>query len=283
MRVLVLGSSGMAGHVMSLCLKANGYTVDTISANNKIAENSILLDVTETDKLREYLDSTNFEVVINCIGLLVQQSEQQKDLAVYIKSFLPRFLESHFKDSETKIIHISTDGVFSGKNPPYREDSEYDGSTFYARTKSLGEIDNSKDLTLRTSIIGPELKDPGNSLFDWFYKQKGVIPGYTNSHWNGVTTIVLAQAVNEAIRQNISGIYHLAQKNSITKYDLFLKLKEIFKKDNSTITPVENLGVNMTLISTRKDFDFTIPSYEIMIKDMKVWINKHQDLYAHYK
>src|SRR5699024_1115052 len=108
---------------------------------------------------------------------------------------------------KTKIIHMSTDCVFSGKIGNYKEDSLRDGETFYDRSKALGELDNQKDLTFRNSIIGPDINENGIGLFNWFMKQEGSINGYSKAIWTGVTTLTLAKAMDSALKEDLVGIY----------------------------------------------------------------------------
>jgi dTDP-4-dehydrorhamnose reductase len=283
MKVLVLGAGGMAGHVVSLYLRENGFDVDTLSARNALDEKTHIVNVLELDKLKAVLGTDKYDVVVNCIGLLVKQSEERKDLAVYINAFLPHFLEQHFSDSKTRMVHLSTDCVFSGKNPPYREDATCDGELFYDRSKALGEIINNKDLTFRMSIIGPDMQKTGIGLFNWFYKQTGQIFGYTNAMWNGITTIELAKGIKGAIEQNLTGLYQLAPSNSISKFDLLQLFKEVFGTKDISIKPTKGLAVNATLINTRKDFNYQISDYKTMVYDMKVWMENHPELYTHYE
>jgi len=273
----------MAGHVVSLYLRENGFTVDTLSAHNILDKDTWLVDVRDIEKLKKILDAKQYDVVVNCIGLLVKESDEKKDLAIYINSFLPHLLEGHYKNSETKIIHISTNGVFSSKNPPYKEDSKYDGESFYGRSKALGEIINSKDLTFRLSIIGPDMKEDDTSLFNWFFRQKGEIQGYTNVIWNGITTLELAKSIKAAIEQNLIGLYHLVPKDSISKFDLLQLFKRVFERNDIKITPAEGLALDTTLTNTRKDFNYQIPDYKTMIYGLKDWIKDHPKLYKHYE
>src|SRR5690606_13847511 len=155
----VLGAGGMAGHVIATHFTENpSFQVSTLSARNKFDENTALIDVTDSTKLNSYLDSNEFDVVINCIGMLVKASEERKDVAVLLNAHLPHMLEQKYADTNTKIIHLSTDCVFSGENAPYKEDSWPDGPLFYDKSKALGEIHNEKDLTFRMSIIGPDMQ-----------------------------------------------------------------------------------------------------------------------------
>jgi dTDP-4-dehydrorhamnose reductase len=282
-KILVLGASGMAGHVTSLYLRENGFKVDTLTASKPLDKDTHLIDVTEKSKFEAYLSSNTYDVVVNCIGVLVKQSEERKDLAVYINSYLPRFLENYYKNKETKVIHLSTDGVFSSHNPPYIETSSYDTHEFYGRTKALGEIINTKDLTFRMSIIGPDMSVDGIGLFNWFYSQKGEIKGYANVVWNGITTIELAKGIEAAINQNLTGLYHLVPQAGISKFKLLELFKEVFSRKDINIEPIESpVGANRTLTITRKDFDYEVPEYKGMITEMKSWIDNHPSLYRHY-
>lgn len=282
MNILVLGAGGMAGHVVATHLSESGYGVTTVSAKNKLNKDTILLDVTNTTELRRLLESSNFDVVINCIGVLIKQSESRKDLASYLNAYLPHFLENFYENSNTRVIHLSTDCVFSGKNAPYYENSPYDGETFYDRSKALGEIINSKDLTLRMSIMGPDIQENGVGLFNWFYAQSGTINGYEKAIWNGITTIELARGIESAIDQRLTGLYHLVPNENISKYALLNLFAKIFNKSDISISPDISVEQDKTLVNSRTDFSYSVPSYATMIEDMKTWIKNHQDLYGHY-
>lgn len=282
MRILVLGSTGMAGHMVTTYLTEKGYEIDNLSGSQTLDKNTIKLDVTKSEQFEDFLMSEKYDVIVNCIGILVQKSEERKDLSTYINSFLPHFLEQLHKDTNTKIIHLSTDCVFSGNNAPYKENSPYDGDLFYDRTKAIGEIKNNKDLTFRMSIIGPEINENGVGLFNWFYQQKGDIFGYTKAIWTGVTTLELSRAIDEAIKQNLTGLYHLVPKENISKFDLLKLFKEVFKRKDITIKPEDNPLIDKTLINTRKDFNFEVSDYRTMVEEMKEWMDLHESLYKHY-
>lgn len=283
MKILVLGAGGMAGHVVATALREEGYEVATLSGKNKLYDETHLVDVTEKNVFEKFINNENFDVVVNCIGLLVNQSESRKDLAVYLNSYLPHFLENTYLSSKTKVIHLSTDCVFSGNNAPYSENSAYDGDLFYDRTKALGELKNDKDLTFRMSIIGPDINKSGVGLFNWFYAQSGDISGYSRAIWSGITTIELAKGISNAIRQNLTGIYHLVPSASISKFDLLNLFCEIFDRNDISVKQNDSVIYDKTLINTRTDFDYNVGSYVEMITEMKQWIINHKDLYPHYQ
>jgi dTDP-4-dehydrorhamnose reductase len=221
-------------------------------------------------------------VVINCIGLLNKTAEDNPEMAVWFNSYFPQLLASYGKIHQFKLIHISTDCVFSGKEGGYTENSFKNGIGFYAQSKALGEVINTKDLTFRTSIIGPELKQSGIGLFHWFMNQKDEIFGFTEAFWSGVTTIELAKGIHEAIQQDLIGLYQFVNNNKISKYDLVKEFNSIFKEDKIKITPKSDYKVDKSLISTRKDFEYTIPSFKGMIEEMKKWMIAHNEFYTHY-
>jgi len=282
-KVLVLGSSGMAGHIVTTYLKERkAFDVYNLSHRVRVDDRTTVMDVTDFKSLGEYLDKINPEVVINCIGILNMNAERNKDSAVLLNSYLPHFLESKYKDKNTKVIHISTDCVFSGKTGGYKEGSFRDGDTFYDRTKAIGEIVNDKDLTFRTSIIGPELSLNGIGLFNWFMKQNGSINGYANAIWTGVTTVELAKAIEAAIATDLKGLYHLVPTKGINKYELLKLFKNEFNMSNIEIQRFEDFVLDKSLINTRTDFDYKVPDYETMIKEMREWMENHKEFYSHY-
>ena len=282
MKFLVLGAGGMAGHVVALYLQERGHEVETLSARYGLDSGTMLLDMTEKERFAEWLGGRRPDVIVNCAGILIRESEARPDLAAYLNAYLPHMLAHRYSGSATRVIHLSTDCVFSGDNGPYREDSAYDGRLFYDRSKALGEIVNDKDLTLRMSIIGPDMKAAGTGLFNWFSQQTGGVPGYTGAVWNGITTIELARGIEAAAGQRLTGLYHLTPAEPITKHDLLVLIKRVFSREDIDILPQEGVVSNKMLINNRRDFDFEIPGYEPMIAAMKAWIDDHCGLYPHY-
>ncbi len=281
-KVLILGASGMAGHVVTTYLREAGYEVDGVSAKNKMDDSTKLVDLTSHADTISLLKEKPYDIIVNCVGVLVKQSEERKDLSTYLNSYLPHFLEKYFENTATKIIHLSTDCVFSGLNAPYKEDSPYDGELYYDRTKALGEIINKKDLTFRMSIIGPDMKQEGIGLFNWFYAQSDRIQGYSEAMWSGITTIELAKGILAAIEQDLKGLYHLVPSTNISKYELLQLFVKTFERKDITVTPNPAVKLDKTLINTRTDFSHKIPSYDTMIEEMKTWIINHSNLYPHY-
>lgn len=273
----------MAGHLISLYFKESGYEVVGFarSASNLLDE-TIVGDASDMIFIKHTIDNGDFDVVINCIGLLNQFAEINKAMAVLLNGYLPHFLAELTNGTKTRIIHMSTDCVFAGNDGPYLEDSFPNGTTFYDRSKAIGEIDNDKDLTFRNSIIGPDIKETGIGLFNWFMKQTGPIYGFTGAIWTGVTTLTLAKAMERAIQENLTGLYNLVNNESINKCDLCELFNKYFRDDSIEIIPSGKLQLDKTLKCTRCDFSFVVPSYETQIREMRDWVYSHKELYPHY-
>lgn len=282
-KILVLGSIGMAGHIITLYFKETGYDVTAYSLYPFPFCENILGNAFETNSFRRMISKDDYDAIINCIGILNQAAEDHHSEAVYLNSYLPHLVVDTLKDKKTKFIHMSTDCVFAGNTGPYYEESLRDGKTFYDRSKALGEIEDNKNLTFRNSIIGPDMNENGAGLFNWFMKQHGTIKGFTGALWTGVTTLTLAKAMEKAIEENLCGLYNLVNNKNISKYDLLVLFNKYFRNNSVTILRNDELQLDKSLINTRKDFSFAVPSYEQMILEMKEWVDSHPKLYPHYQ
>jgi len=283
-KILVVGCKGMAGHVVKSYLESTrNYDVWGLAREVLPQKKIINLDVSNTKKLEDVLNKGDFDVVINCIGLLNKTAEDNPELAVWFNSYFPQLLASLGSVYNFKLIHISTDCVFSGKEGGYNENSFKNGVGVYAQSKALGEVINDKDLTFRTSIIGPELKNNGIGLFHWFMNQKEMISGYKEAYWTGVTTIELAKAIKRAIDQDLKGLFHLVNNDKISKYDLIKEFNSIFKNNEIKINTNCEYRIDKSLINNRKDFDYTVPTYKKMLIEMKEWLDNYSLIYNYYK
>ena len=278
----MLGSTGMLGHQVFYYLKSfSVFIVDDISFRSKLTESTRIIDVKNILALESYIAELQPEYIINCIGILVTGSQDEGN-AIYLNAFLPHKLAAIARTFNSKLIHISTDCVFSGSKGQYLETDLRDGRGVYAQTKILGEIIDDINLTLRTSIVGPELKSQGEGLFHWFMNQNGAIDGYTKAIWSGVTTIELAKAVKWAIDCNITGLYHVTNNSSISKFDL-LNLFKKYTKKQININPVEGKVSDKSFLDTRQEINYRIPSYETMVKEMIENMQCHASLYPYEK
>lgn len=282
MKLAILGTHGMAGHTMYKYLK-NNFSNSTITS---IAKNStdIQLDVLNTWQVYDVITgliNNKYDFIINCIGYLNKPSIEEPDKAIIINSWFPKILEKLTKNTDTIVIHISTDCVFDGITGPYTETSTTTETNAYGRSKALGEINNTKDITFRTSIIGPELKSNGIGLLHWFLTNKDTeVNGWSNAWWNGITTLQLAKSVADYLnlKNKPTGLYHLvsnrysdiSDNNShiINKYEL-LKLFNICFARNKTVNKViNNISINKVLINSRDEFS-NIPPYLEQLNELK--------------
>ena len=282
-RVLVLGSIGMAGHMITLYFKEQGYDVTAYSVTPFLYCENIVGNAFETGKFKDMILQGEYDTIINCIGILNRAADENRSAALYLNSYLPHLIADTMKDKKTKLIHMSTDCVFAGNTGPYYENSFRDGISFYDRTKALGEVEDDKNLTFRNSIIGPDMNEKGIGLFNWFMKQTGTIHGFTGALWTGVTTLTLAKAMEKAIEENLCGLYNLVNNDVISKHDLLVLFNKYFRNNSLTILKNDNLKLDKSLRNTRKDFSFIVPSYEQMIIEMKEWVDTHPTLYPHYQ
>jgi len=283
-KVLVLGSAGLIGHQVYNYLKdSDNYELHNISYQNKIQDDTVLLDARNEQVFIDKITSISPKYIVNCIGILIDGSNADPENSIFLNSYMPHRLTRLADKINAKLIHISTDCVFSGdKKEPYIETDEKDGRGVYAKTKGLGEVVSDKHLTLRTSVVGPELKNDGEELFHWFMNQSGEISGYTKAIWSGVTTTELAKAVKWSIDHHITGLYHVTNNSSISKYDL-LKLFQKYTKKDINIKSFSGKDIDKSFIDTRLLMDYEIPSYDQMISDMVSLIANNRPLYSQYK
>lgn len=282
MKFFVLGCNGMAGHTISLYLASKGHEVFGFDRSKSSLVNSVAGDARDTETLREIIKNGNFDSVINCIGILNQFAEENKSLAAFLNGYFPHFLAEATGGTDTQVIHMSTDCVFSGKRGAYTEDDLPDGDTFYDRSKALGELCDDKNITLRNSIVGPDINQNGIGLFNWFMKQEGPINGFTKAMWTGQTTLQLAKTMEVAAREKAHGLYNTVPDTSISKFDLLGLFNKYMRDGKIVINPTDSFVADKSLVRTRFDFSYRIPDYETMVAEMAEFIIEHKNLYPHY-
>ena len=282
MKFFICGCNGMAGHIISLYLKEQGHEVFGFDLKESILIPSIACNAFDTETLRKVIAEDNYDTVINCIGILNQFAEQNHALASYINSYFPHFLADVTKGTNTQVIHMSTDCVFSGARGDYTETDHRDNETFYGRSKALGELDDDKNVTLRDSIVGPDTNPNGPSLLNWFMAQESEINGFTNKMWTGLTTLELAKAMEAAAKERVYGIFNCVPEYSISKYGLVSLFNHYLKNDSVKINPVEGTPANLSLRRTRFELSYIISDYDTQIRELAEWIKLHKDMYPHY-
>lgn len=281
-KILLFGATGMAGHVVYYYLNSTGkYDIRNAVYRTKLTDDSIIVDVTDKNTVSQMVRDVRPELIINCVGVLIKGSIEHPDNAVFINAYFPYLLKKLSDEVGAKLIHISTDCVFSGKKGNYTEADFRDADDVYGRSKALGEIINNKDLTIRTSIIGPELKENGEGLFHWFMHQTGQIRGFQTAIWGGVTTLELAKAIDVTIEQNVTGLIQLSNGVGISKYDLLHLFKRIWNKQDVEILPYDGNGIDKS-IAKSAELNYPIPDYQEMLQELYSWMKNHQGLYSLY-
>ena len=281
-RILILGSSGMLGHkVKDYLINESNYKVYDISRGKNKDKYSLFCDIYDSQKLNELIKEIRPDILVNCIGVLIKGSQDIKN-ATYVNAKFPHYLKKIALRYNFKLIHISTDCVFSGTIGKYKENDKRDGFGTYAETKKFGEIIDDSNLTLRTSIVGPELKPDGEGLLNWFMSQENDVNGYLNSIWSGVSTLELSKSIKWAIDADVNGLYHITNNSSISKFEL-LRLFKKYTKKNIGIIPFDNERIDKSLLDTRNLIDYEIPSYEQIVKDLVCDLKKNIKKYPHYQ
>lgn len=283
MKFLILGCNGMAGHTISLYLKEQGHDVFGFDLRPSSLIESTTGNAMDRDFIKELIGVNKYDSVINCIGLLNQFAENNKAGAAYLNGYFPHYLAELTEGTDTQVIHMSTDCVFSGKRGQYTEDDLRDGGTFYDRSKALGELEDDKNITLRNSIVGPDINPNGIGLLNWFMKQEGVVNGFLGAIWTGQTTLQLAKTMEVAAKSKAHGLVNAVPSESINKYELLRLFNHYMRNDKIDITPVDKTVADKSLKRTRFEFDYLIPDYEQMVAELADWMRAHKSLYPHYE
>ncbi|MGO6718770.1 dTDP-4-dehydrorhamnose reductase family protein [Rhizobium ruizarguesonis] len=280
MKIVVLGVSGMLGNAMfrklsetqSLAVYGTSRTTSAKSYFRGELTDRIVsgIDVENQDSLARVLAEIRPDVVINCVGLVKQLSDANDPLAALpINAILPHRLVRFCKLVGARLVHISTDCVFSGSHGNYRESDFPDANDLYGRSKFLGEVDYPNAITLRTSIIGHELGS-AHSLIGWFLAQSGSVKGYSRAIFSGLPTVEIANLVRDVIlpRRDLSGLYHVAAA-PISKLDLLRLVADTYGK-TIEIAPDESLVIDRSLNADRfrEATGYAAPSWPDLISLM---------------
>lgn len=273
----------MAGHIISVYLKEQGHDVIGYAREKSRFVRTVIGDATDFELLKNTILEGGYDSIINCVGLLNQFAENDHAAAVMLNGYLPHYLAKVTKGTDIQIIHMSTDCVFSGKIGGYTEESVPDGTLFYDKSKALGELDDEKNITLRNSIIGPDIKENGIGLLNWFMKQEKSVDGFTGAIWTGQTTLQLAKTMEQAAKLRAHGLYNAVPDESINKYELLKLFNAYIRRKPIEINPIDRFIADKSMIRTRYEgFEYKIPGYEQMIKELGDWMRQHKEMYPHY-
>lgn len=290
MKILVLGANGMLGHVVVLYLKVFsniqvlGICGNSSNNNMFFKSNSdilINLNLLDFDNLKSEIERFKPNFVINCA---VRKNVSDKTIIddIYINSILPQKIASLTNEYNFKLIHISTDSIFGSYGVKKTEHSKFCIEDLYSATKILGEPIGDNTFTIRTSIVGHSIY-ANNGLLDYVLNSDKVI-GYTNVFFAGTTVLELTKIIYDLIIKNNKlfgrSLYHICGPR-ISKFDLLVKYNSIYKL-NLNLIKSDNIPVDRSISSNRfeKDFNYTPPTWDILLKELKIFHSNNKFIYA---
>ncbi len=280
-KLLIIGVGGMLGNALFRYFdeRTNTRTYGllrnkkkTLNFFNKFnSEKIIEKDFLDLNNLDQILSDLSPNIIFNCIGIVKQNPLSNDPLSsIRVNSIFPHLLNKLSLKLKFRLIHFSTDCVFSGLKGNYLETDFADANDIYGRSKFLGEITNNGNITIRTSFIGKEL-GTNRALLNWFLSQKGKIKGYKNAIYSGLTTLEVARVLDKYVIPNpdLKGLYHLSAEN-IDKYRLLTLLNKVYKKD-LFIEEDLNIRIDRSLNSNkfRKETGFKPLKWEKAIQEMR--------------
>ena len=281
MKILVFGSTGMLGHKIINYLQAQGsidveFTVRN-SRKQEICKKifgrkaRFIFNGNNPESALDIICKYNPDFCINCLGI-IKQLDNTENFIEYIKinSLLPHYLSNYCSKNNSRLIHISTDSVYSGIKGNYNEDDIPDPQDYYSRSKLLGEVSNKNDITIRTSIIGPEINN-SKGILEWFKSCDKTVYGYSDVLFSGFPTIELSRIIYQYIikKEVKNGIYNISSK-PISKLNL-LKLINKSYGLNKNIIEDKSLKINRTLDCSKfkKETNFVSKEWNSMIEKMR--------------
>jgi dTDP-4-dehydrorhamnose reductase len=279
MKILILGGNGMLGHqLFQYLMKRHEVRVTLKNSLSSYEGHGLFhredsyggIDVHIIDRVTEVLTSFRPDALVNAVGIVKQRPTAKETLpCLEINAHFPHRLSLLCKAMGTRMLHMSTDCVFSGKKGSYKETDPSDAEDLYGRTKYLGEVYDQRCLTMRTSIIGKELSRK-QGLFEWFLSQKGKVRGFENAIFSGFTTLELSRIIEKILVEypNKEGLYHISS-DPISKCEL-LRLIKMKMALPIEIIPTEAPYCDRSLDSTkfRKEFGYIPPPWEAMIEEL---------------
>lgn len=289
MRILILGGDGMLGHqllrswheqhevLVTLRRELADYaTFGLFNKNNSIGG----VDVRDARTQKQILSDFRPDAVVNAAGIIKQRAESQEAIpSIEINALAPHRISLLAKQFGVRLVHISTDCVFSGAKGMYSEDDLEDARDLYGRSKLLGEVHDAHAVTLRTSIIGLELVRKAG-LIEWFLAQRGRIKGYRRAIFSGLTTMEMARVIERVLTgcPGLSGLWHVAA-TPISKYALLCALAEKLGRKDIRIESDESFACNRSLDAARfaKATGYRPPSWHDMLEELAVQIQQREE------
>lgn len=270
--LLVLGASGLLGKAVSReATRREGLDLHLSAFQGKIATNPTAqvhrADLRDRAVVERLLKEVRPTAVINCAGIVKSNCEDGIGSAL-LDTVLPHLVAKCLEDHGGRLLHVSTDCVFSGNRGGYSEDDLPDPVDLYGRLKLAGEVYNQPHLTLRTSFIGLE-PPPAKGLLGWFLEQKGEVQGYRRCIWSGLTTVALARILLDlAFRPEVTGLLHIAGE-AIDKAALLELAAEVFHKEDAWVHGVDSPVCNRAMRSARsRNLEIRVPSTWTMLEEL---------------
>jgi len=280
MRILILGGDGMLGHQLLLALRSRHDVRVTLRQDRAAYTGHRLfekgepyfgVDARDDTRLLEAVGDFMPQAIVNCVGIVKQRAQAKASIpSLEINALLPHRLALVAKAVGCRLVHLSTDCVFTGRDGGYTEESVPDAEDLYGQTKLLGEIDGPGCITLRTSIIGREIKQK-TGLIEWFLSQQGnTVQGFRHAIYSGFTTLEMARIIEKLLVEYpaANGLYHVSSE-PISKYDLLVKFNASLNL-KIAVEPQDEFRCDRSLDSTRfrKEFGYRPPSWDEMINEL---------------
>ena len=288
MRILILGGDGMLGHRLLKHLGENHEVRVTLRRGPSDYEQYGLFDesnsyygveVLDRDKLSQVVADFRPEAVVNAVGIVKQRGTAKEAIpSLEINSLLPHRLALLCRVAGARLVHVSTDCVFSGRKGNYTEEDVPDPEDLYGRTKLLGEVSEPGSITLRTSIIGLELSRK-TGLIEWFLAQKGEIQGFTRAIYTGLTTAELSRVIELVLTEHpdLLGVWQVASE-PINKYDLLVRFSEILGREDVKISPDDAVKIDRSLsgVAFEGATVYSAPGWNEMLKELAAEVRERQ-------
>jgi dTDP-4-dehydrorhamnose reductase len=285
MRILVIGGNGMLGHEAARTMAPRHEIIATVRKHPSPEVQSALagcqlvggVDVLVPTSWRSVLAMSRAQVVLNCAGIVKQRAADETE-HIAVNALFPHQLASACQQLGVRLIHISTDCVFSGRRGGYTESDEPDPVDLYGRSKLLGELDGRGSLTIRTSMIGLELGG-ASGLVEWYLAQPGKVNGYRRAIWSGFTTSELARVLERIIERHteLHGVWHVSN-DPINKYDLLRMLTERLGR-TAPVVPDDRVVIDRSLNSVRfrQTTGYEPPSHDLMLDELAAAIRVREE------
>ena len=288
MRILILGGDGMLGHRLLMHLQDRHETKVTLrrelAAYERYGlftlENSYWsVEAKDTERLLEVMGDFRPEAVVNAVGIVKQRGAAKEAIpSLEINALLPHRLALLCRAAGARLVHLSTDCVFSGRKGNYTEDDIPDAEDLYGRTKLLGEVTDAGCITLRTSIIGLELSRR-TGLIEWFLAQRGEIRGFTKAIYTGLTTAEMSHVIERVLVEHphLSGVWQVASE-PINKYDLLVRFSEVLGRDDVHIVPDDTVSIDRSLlpVAFERATGYSAPGWNEMLKELGAEVRQRQ-------